>query len=272
MYNLAAETDSPNSFKFPLETQYINGTIPTYICNILEKHLPHARYFQANSIELFKGIRETITITTDTLDFYPKTPYGIGKLQAYWITRFQREHNHNYHVNGILSNVESRYRRGTYVTKKIANFFKAYSPRPSSNTPTPISLPLLIGNPNIELDWIHAHDVARAMYIIMQQDTLLPESDYMITSGKLRTIKTLTTTLARLSNVDGEWRGDDFFDKEKQLLIIKGNSDVEKRPYLQKQQSPTFDNNSLVQLGWTPTVTFEDMCNDLLQDPVSCVM
>lgn len=251
VYNLAAETDSLNSFKYPIETQYINGTFVAHLCDILHNHLPNTRFFQANSIELFKG-HTNKQLTIDNIDFYPKTPYGLGKLQAFWNVRFQRENHHHFHVNGILSNVESKHRRESYVTMKIAKYLSTYKK-------TTTLQPLLIGDPNVQLDWIHAFDVAKAMYIIMQQDT---PNDYFITSGTLHTIKDLTIRIAQQLDINGEWRQDDYYDIKTNTMIIKGNADIFKRPY--NQPVCTYDNTPLVELGWNMTYTFDKLCSDLV--------
>ena len=252
IYNLAAETDSRVSFAHPVDTQYINGVVVTYICEILHNIQKHTgvkiKYFQANSVELFKGCKDKID--ENRIDFYPTTPYGVGKLQAYWNTRLFREEYNLFACTGICSNIESVLRRPNYVTRKIADYLKAND----------FSKPLSIGDPTTKIDWIHAHDVAQAIITIMDQ----PEpADYMIVSGKMQTIKEFTEEIAnQLDLKDAMWQDDNFVVSDK--IIIEGNTFDTKVKNTNKQNNISYDNTKLKKIGWTPEYDFTKLCKDFL--------
>src|SRR6184192_1291311 len=172
IYNLAAQSHVQVSFEEPEYTANSDALGPLRILEAmrilgLEKK---ARFYQASSSELYGLVQESPQ--KETTAFYPRSPYAVAKLYAYWITVNYREAYGIYACNGILFNHESPRRGETFVTRKIT--------RAVSKIALNLQNTLFLGNLDAQRDWGHAKDYVEAMYLILQQET--PE-DYVIATG-----------------------------------------------------------------------------------------
>src|ERR1700684_3289198 len=172
IYNLAAQSHVGVSFEQPEYTANADGLGTLRLLEAirilgLEKK---TRFYQASTSELYGLVRETPQ--TETTPFYPRSPYAVAKLYAYWITVNYREAYGIYACNGILFNHESPLRGETFVTRKIT--------RATAKIATGLQDKLYLGNLDAQRDWGHAKDYVEAMYLILQQET--PE-DYVIATG-----------------------------------------------------------------------------------------
>ncbi|MFV0269744.1 MAG: GDP-mannose 4,6-dehydratase [Draconibacterium sp.] len=178
IYNLAAMSHVKVSFDTPEYTANADGIgmlrilEAVRLLNLVEK----TRIYQASTSELF-GLVQQVPQTEST-PFYPRSPYGIAKLYAYWITVNYREAYHLHASNGILFNHESPIRGETFVTRKIT--------RALARIAFNMQQTLYVGNLSAKRDWGHAKDYVRAMYLILQQDKA---DDYVIATGITTSIR-----------------------------------------------------------------------------------
>ncbi len=178
IYNLAAMSHVKVSFDTPEYTANADGIgmlrilEAVRLLNLVEK----TRIYQASTSELF-GLVQQVPQTEST-PFYPRSPYGIAKLYAYWITVNYREAYHLHASNGILFNHESPIRGETFVTRKIT--------RALAKIALNMQQTLYVGNLSAKRDWGHAKDYVRAMYLILQQDKA---DDYVIATGITTSIR-----------------------------------------------------------------------------------
>ncbi|MCC7534209.1 MAG: GDP-mannose 4,6-dehydratase [Bacteroidia bacterium] len=182
IYNLAAMSHVHVSFETPEYTANADG-IGTLrilealrICGLTNK----TKVYQASTSELY-GLVQAVP-QNETTPFYPRSPYAVAKLYAYWITVNYREAYNMYACNGILFNHESPIRGETFVTRKIT--------RAAAKIVLGMQDKLFLGNLNAQRDWGHAKDYVEAMYLILQQDK--PE-DYVIATGVTTTVRDFVT-------------------------------------------------------------------------------
>ncbi len=178
IYNLAAQSHVAVSFEEP---EYTANSDAIGALRILEairilKLEKKTKYYQASTSELYGAVRETPQ--TEKTPFYPRSPYGIAKLYAFWITVNYREAYGIYACNGILFNHESPVRGETFVTRKIT--------RALARIKLGLQKNLYIGNLNAKRDWGHAKDFVEAQWLILQHDN--PE-DFVIATGKQHSVR-----------------------------------------------------------------------------------
>src|SRR4029078_9243972 len=196
IYNLAAQSHVAVSFEKPEYTANADALGALRLLEAvrilgLEKK---ERYYQASTSELYGLVRETPQ--TEATAFYPRSPYAVAKLYAYWITVNYREAYGLYGCNGILFNHESPRRGETFVTRKITRAL------PRINTG--LAHVLHLGNLDAKRDWGHARDFVEAQWLILQQDT---PRDYVIATGIQHSVRELVTLAAHRSGVELEFRG-----------------------------------------------------------------
>lgn len=198
IYNLAAVTESSISVANPLYTMSLNAELVFALVEYLKKR-PLLKLFQAGSVEMFKGNSSTTSVCEKDMieKIHPRTPYAIAKVSAFWAIRNARELDGLYTVTGICSNIESRMRRPTYVTRKIIDYFKKGD----------FSLPLQLGNAKSMCDWIHAKDVACAVYETLQQSDA---SDYVISSGTPNSVASFCLEVAKQVDMPSALWNDEY--------------------------------------------------------------
>jgi len=173
IYNLGAQSHVAVSFECPEYTSDIDalGTLRLLEAIRFLRMEKTCRFYQASSSELFGQVQGVPQ--SETTPFYPRSPYGVAKLYAYWITVNYRESYGMFACNGILFNHESKRRAETFVTRKITRGIAAIA--------TGLQDCLYLGNLNALRDWGHAKDYVRAQWMMLQQDT--PE-DFVIATGR----------------------------------------------------------------------------------------
>src|SRR5918999_134292 len=196
LYNLGAQSHVAVSFEEPEYTANSDGLGTLRLLEALrilgmEKK---TRFYQASTSELYGKVRETPQ--TETTPFYPRSPYGVAKLYAYWITVNYREAYGMFACNGILFNHESPIRGETFVSRKIT--------RALSRIALGSQDCLYIGNLNARRDWGHARDFVEAQWLILQQPQ--PE-DYVIATGEQRSVREFIEAAAGEIEVDIAWEG-----------------------------------------------------------------
>ena len=231
VYNLGAQSFVPVSWEQPMLTGEITGLGTTRLLEAIRSVDPKIRFYQASTSELYGKAQETPQ--SESTPFYPRSPYGVSKLYAHWITINYRESYDLYACAGILFNHESPRRGLEFVTRKITNGV--------ARIKKGIDKELRLGNLEARRDWGYAGDFVEAMWLMLQQKS--PE-DYVIATGKDRTIREFCE--AAFKHVDLDWQEyvkvDEKFFRPAEVNILLGDSS--------KAQD---------QLGWKPRVSFEGM-------------
>lgn len=252
IYNLAAQSHVKVSFETPEYTANADGVGALRILEAvrllnLEKK---TRIYQASTSEMFgkvQGIPQT-----ETTPFYPRSPYGVAKLFAHWITVNYREAYNMYAVSGILFNHESPVRGETFVTRKIT--------RGIAKIVYGLQDKIFLGNLDAKRDWGHARDYVEAMYLMLQQDEA---EDYVIATGITTSVREFVTMAFREAGIDVEFNGTGENEKgvvtrvlSKDVAIKEGKEVVaiDKNYYRPTEVDLLVGDPSKAKqkLGWTP--------------------
>jgi len=256
IYNLAAQSHVKVSFETPEYTANADGLGTLRILEAirilqLEKK---TKFYQASTSELFGKVQEIPQ--KETTPFYPRSPYAVAKLYAYWITVNYREAYGMYACNGILFNHESPIRGETFVTRKIT--------RALARIKIGLQDTLYLGNLDARRDWGHARDYVEMMWLMLQQDE--PE-DYVIATGIQYTVRELIEIAARQLNMSIRWEGEGA--DEKGLEEKSGEMIVAVDPSYYR---PTEVHDLLgdagkarQKLGWQPSTSFEELIAEMIE-------
>jgi GDPmannose 4,6-dehydratase len=246
IYNLAAMSHVKVSFEIPEYTADTDGIGTLRLLEAvrflgLEKK---TRIYQASTSELFGKVVETPQ--KETTPFYPRSPYGVAKLYAFWITKNYREAYNMFAVNGILFNHESERRGETFVTRKIS----LAAARIKKGT----QKKLYLGNLNSKRDWGYAKDYVECMWLMLQHSQ--PE-DFVIATGEMHTVREFVTLAFKEAGIELRWEGQGV--EEKGIETKSGKILVEVDPkYFRPTEvelllgDPT---KARTILGWNPTQT-----------------
>jgi GDPmannose 4,6-dehydratase len=198
IYNLAAQSHVKVSFDTPEYTANVDGlgTLRILEAVRLLGLIKKTRIYQASTSELYGMVQEIPQ--KETTPFYPRSPYAVAKMYAYWITVNYREAYNMYACNGILFNHESPLRGETFVTRKVT--------RALSRIALGIQSEVYMGNLSSKRDWGHAKDYIKAMYLILQQN--VPD-DYVIATGATTTIRDFITMAFKEIGIGIEFKGKD---------------------------------------------------------------
>jgi GDPmannose 4,6-dehydratase len=260
IYNLAAQSDVAVSFENPEYTANTDGLGTLRVLESirflgLEKK---TRFYQASTSELFGQVRETPQ--TEKTPFYPRSPYAVAKLYAYWITVNYREAYGLYACNGILFNHESPVRGETFVTRKIT--------RALSRISLGLQEKLWLGNLNSLRDWGHARDYVEMQWMMLQQEK---PDDYVIATGVQHSVREFVEQSALEAGISIIWRGKGIDEKgidEKSGRII-----IEIDPhYFRPSEVETLLGNPLKakqQLGWEPRTSFKELIVEMMMEDIS---
>jgi GDPmannose 4,6-dehydratase len=197
IYNLAAMSHVKVSFEVP---EYTADTDGIGTLRLLEAvrflgFENKTKIYQASTSELYGKVQEIPQ--TENTPFYPRSPYGVAKLYAYWITKNYREAYGMYAVNGILFNHESERRGETFVTRKIT--------LAAARIKHGLQQKLYLGNMDAKRDWGYAKDYVECMWLMLQHDT--PE-DFVIATGEMHTVREFTTLAFQEVGIEIEWHGE----------------------------------------------------------------
>ena len=194
IYNLAAQSHVKVSFEIPDYTAQVDalGTL-RFLDAIRETRIP-TKFYQASTSELYGKVQETPQ--SETTPFYPRSPYGVAKLYAYWIIVNYREAYNIFASNGILFNHESPRRGETFVTRKITRgVSRIYTGKQKS---------MLLGNLDAKRDWGYAPEYVEGMWRMLQQKT---PDDYVLATGKCYTVRQFVELSFKHVGITIEWQG-----------------------------------------------------------------
>ena len=259
IYNLAAQSHVKVSFDLPEYTANTDaiGTLRLLeairILNMTEK----VKFYQASTSELY-GLAQEVP-QNETTPFYPRSPYGVAKLYAFWIVKNYREAYNMFACNGILFNHESPIRGETFVTRKITRAVARISLGQQKK--------IFIGNLDAKRDWGHAKDYIRGMWLMLQQEIA---EDFVLATGKTNTVRYFCELAFLEVGIKIEWKGEG--DSEKGLNAKDGSVliEVDKNYYRPTEVDlligdPTKANN---QLGWKHTFSLKSMIAEMVQSDV----
>ena len=256
IYNLAAMSHVAVSFDTPEYTANADGIGTLRILEAirllgLEKK---TRFYQASSSELYGLVQETPQ--TETTPFYPRSPYAVAKLYAYWITVNYREAYGIYACNGILFNHESPVRGETFVTRKIT--------RALARIKLGLQDCVYLGNLSSLRDWGHARDYVEAQWLMLQQDT--PE-DFVIATGVQYSVRQFVEIAAAELGIQIAWQGAGVGETG---IDQHGNTLVRIDPrYFRPTEVETLLGDATkakVKLGWTPKTTFHELVAEMVRE------
>ena len=255
IYNLAAQSHVAVSFETP---EYTANADAVGCLRILEairilSMEKTTRFYQASTSELYGLVQETPQ--TETTPFYPRSPYAVAKLYAYWITVNYREAYGLYACNGILFNHESPVRGETFVTRKIT--------RGLARIKAGLQDCIYLGNLDARRDWGHARDYVEMQWLMLQQDT--PE-DYVIASGEQHSVRDFVDIAASNLGMAITWQGkgvDEFGTDADGNVIVR----IDERYFRPTEVETLLGDASKAreQLGWTPKVTFEELVTEMVE-------
>lgn len=268
IYNLGAQSHVAVSFEMPEYTADVDGLGTLRLLEAirflgLEKK---TRFYQASTSELYGLVQETPQ--TEQTPFHPRSPYGVAKLYAYWITVNYREAYGLYACNGILFNHESARRGETFVTRKITRGLAAIA--------TGLESCLYIGNLDAKRDWGHAKDYVEMQWRMLQQDE---PKDFVIATGIQLSVRDFIQSAAAQLGVVLRWQGSGQDEQgvvesiEQSSLIVdtpikQGDTLVKVDPAYYRPAEvesllgdPTKAHESL---GWKPTITLDEMVEEML--------
>ena len=255
IYNLAAQSHVKVSFTNALYTADVGGLGTLRLLEII-KLLGlenHTKFYQAATSEMF-GQVQSIPQREDT-PFYPRSPYGVAKLYAYWITKNYREAYNIFACSGILFNHESPRRGETFVTRKITKTLAEIKNGVRSE-------PLELGNLEAKRDWGHAKDYIEAMWLMLQQET--PE-DYVISTGQQHTVRDFVNASCKSLGFNIEWEGEGF--KEIGRDVDSGEVLVRINPEFCRPSEVDLlvgdSTKAQEQLGWKHHYSFTDLVKEM---------
>jgi GDPmannose 4,6-dehydratase len=256
IYNLAAQSHVAVSFEEPEYTANSDALGALRILEAirilgLEKK---TRFYQASTSELYGLVQETPQ--RETTPFYPRSPYAVAKLYAYWITVNYREAYGMYACNGILFNHESPIRGETFVTRKIT--------RALARIKLGLQDCLYLGNLDAKRDWGHAKDYVQMQWLMLQQDQ--PE-DYVIATGKQYSVRDFVDAAAQEIGIQIRWDGkgvdEKGYDQDGQCIVA-----VDPRYFRPAEVETLLGDASKAEerLGWKPQIKFHELVGEMMRE------
>ncbi len=258
IYNLAAQSHVHVSFETPEYTANADGMGTLRILEALRiLGMAKTRFYQASTSELYGKVVETPQ--KETTPFYPRSPYGVAKLYAYWITVNYRESYGMHASNGILFNHESPRRGETFVTRKITRAVAAIIAGDQDR--------LYLGNLDSMRDWGHARDYVEGMWRMLQQDT---PGDYVLATGRTVSVREFVSTAFQVAGVDIEWRGKGVEERG----FVRGTDrcliEVDPRYFRPTEVDLLLGDPTKAEreLGWRATTTLEEMIIEMVNSDI----
>jgi GDPmannose 4,6-dehydratase len=237
VYNLASQSFVPTSWNQPVLTADVTGTGVTRMLEAIRKHKPDSKFYQASTSEMFGKVRETPQ--SETTPFYPRSPYGVAKIYAHWITINYRESYNIFACSGICFNHESPRRGLEFISRKVTDGV--------ARIKLGLADQLKLGNLEARRDWGFAKDFVEAMWLMLQQDQ--PE-DYVIATGVSHSVRDLVDTAFDYVGLPTEPYVvvDPKFFRPAEVDILVGDASKAK-----------------ANLGWTPTSSFKEMIHTMVE-------
>jgi GDPmannose 4,6-dehydratase len=231
IYHLGAQSHVMVSFEMPEYTGDTTGLGTIRLLEAVRKSGNRTRFYQASSSEMFGKVQEIPQ--RELTPFYPRSPYGVSKVYAYWITVNYREAYNLYGCNGILFNHESPRRGETFVSRKIT--------KAAARIKLGLDKEVYLGNLDAKRDWGYAGDYVEAMWLMLQQED---PDDYVIATGETHSVRDLLDLA--FGHLDLDWKQyvkiDERYNRPTEVDLLIGDATKAKR-----------------KLGWEPKVNFKEL-------------
>ncbi|MEO0854348.1 MAG: GDP-mannose 4,6-dehydratase, partial [Cyanobacteria bacterium J06648_11] len=256
IYNLAAQSHVAVSFETPEYTANADaiGTLRLLEAIRILGLEQKTRFYQASTSELYGLVQEVPQ--KETTPFYPRSPYAVAKLYAYWITVNYREAYGIYGCNGILFNHESPLRGETFVTRKIT--------RAIARIKVGLQECLYLGNMDAKRDWGHARDYIEMQWLMLQQEVA---DDYVIATGRQFSVRDFVSAACAELNIKVTWKGEGQdekgYDQHGKCIVA-----VDPRYYRPTEVETLLGDPTKAHqnLGWTPKITFSELVSEMVRE------
>ncbi len=231
VYNLAAQSFVPASWEQPITTAQFTGLGVARLLEAIRQECPHARFYQAGSSEMFGRAMEVPQ--NERTPFYPRSPYGVAKTYAHWVTVNYRESHQIFACSGILFNHESPRRGKAFVSRKVTDGVARIAHGLAKELP--------LGNLRARRDWGFAADYVEAMWLMLQQDS---PDDYVIATGETHSVEELVEIAFGVAGLD--WKEYVVLDPK---LVRPAEVEALQGDY----------SKAKTVLGWKPEVSFREL-------------
>lgn len=254
IYNLAAQSFVGVSFDQPLTTAEITGLGAVNLLEAIRIVDSSIRFYQASTSEMFGKVQEVPQ--TEATPFYPRSPYGVAKLYAHWMTINYRESYDIFATSGILFNHESPLRGREFVTRKITDGVARIKLGKQAR--------LELGNLDAKRDWGFAKEYVEGMWRMLQADT--PDT-YVLATNRTETVRDFVTLAFKAADIELRWEGQG--EDECAVDVATGNKVVVINPHFYRPAevelligSPA---KATQELGWKPTTSLEELCRMMVE-------
>jgi GDPmannose 4,6-dehydratase len=254
VYNLAAQSFVGVSFDQPITTGEITGIGPVHLLEAIRIVNPAVRFYQASTSEMFGKVQSIPQ--TEATPFYPRSPYGVAKLYAHWMTINYRESYNIFGCSGILFNHESPLRGREFVTRKITDSLAK------------IRLGKLdvleLGNMDAKRDWGFAKDYVEGMWRMLQADK--PDT-FVLATNRTETVRTFVEMAAKAAGFELQWRGsaerEEGVDSRSGKVVVKVNPKFYRPAEVELLIGDPA--KAKAELGWAPHTTLEQLCQMMVE-------
>ncbi|HET7708735.1 MAG TPA: GDP-mannose 4,6-dehydratase [Sphingomicrobium sp.] len=254
VYNLAAQSFVGVSFDQPVTTAEITGIGPVNLLEAIRIINPSIRFYQASTSEMFGKVQAVPQV--ETTPFYPRSPYGVAKLYAHWMTVNYRESYGIFGSSGILFNHESPLRGREFVTRKITDAVARIKLGKQDC--------LALGNLDAKRDWGFAKEYVEGMWRMLQADT--PDT-YVLATNRTETVREFVRMAFKAADIELEFAGKDESETAVDRATGKTIMRVDPRFYRPAEVDLLIGDpaKATEQLGWTPQTTLEDLCRMMVE-------
>ncbi len=254
LYNLAAQSHVKVSFDSPEFTADVDAVGVLRLLEGIRSNKLATRFYQASTSELFGKVQEVPQ--KETTPFYPRSPYGVAKLYAYWIVKNYRESYGMHASNGILFNHESPRRGENFVTRKITlSLAKIKAGAPST---------LRMGNLDAQRDWGYAKDFVEMMWMMLQQDEA---DDYVAATGEMHTVREFIEKAAPFAGFDIAWEGEGVREVGRDRKTGKVIVEIDPKFFRPAEVEELLGDptKAKTKIGWQPKVKFEELVEIMMK-------
>lgn len=254
-YNLAAQSFVGASWEEPIYTAQADGMGVVNILEAIRQFSPKTKFYQASTSEMFGKVQAVPQC--ETTPFYPRSPYGVAKLMAHWMTVNYRESFGIFGCCGILFNHESPMRGKEFVTRKITDHLARMSLGLTGK-------PLELGNLEAKRDWGFAGDYVEGMWLMLQQEK--PDT-YVLATGETHKIREFVDEAARLTGFNLKWQGsgvdEQGIDEKSGRVIVKVNPKFFRPAEVELLIGDPSKAEKI--LGWKRKITYKDLCKMMVE-------
>ena len=255
IYNLAAQSHVKVSFETPEYTANADaiGALRLLEAIRILKLENKTKFYQASTSELYGLVQEVPQ--KETTPFYPRSPYGVAKLYAYWITKNYRESYGMFTCNGILFNHESPVRGETFVTRKIT--------RGAAKISLGLQEKIYLGNLDAERDWGHARDYVEGMWLMMQQET---PDDYVLSTNKKVSVRKFVEMSFNELDIELRWEGSSADEKGIDVKTGKTLVEIDEKYFRPAEVDLLIGDYSKAKndLGWEPKTPLSELVKEMV--------